>query len=219
MAVTTISRDVWVRRGLALALVTIAYNVVEGVVAVSFGWSEESLSLFGFGLDAFVEMGAAAIVLSRLSSELLGGAGLSRLAEKRASRTIGLLLSVLAVGVAIGAVVQLWTGAHPDQTLAGVIIASLSASLMGFLWYAKRRVAGALDSATLRADAACTLACLQLSIVLLIGSAIHEWAPALWWADAVAALALALLIGREGWHTVRASFQAEAVGCGCGHAS
>jgi hypothetical protein len=39
-----------------LAIVTIAYNVVEGLVSVFFGISDETLALLGFGVDSFVEV-------------------------------------------------------------------------------------------------------------------------------------------------------------------
>ena len=89
---------------------------------------------------------------------------------------------------------------------------------MVFLWRAKLRVAQALDSATVAADAACSRACIQLSAVLFVGSLVFLLAPALWWVDAAAALALSLLIAREGWDMVRAARSpAFTGGCGCGH--
>jgi len=211
------SRPVLTRWAYGLAGLTIAYNVVEGVVAIGFGAADESLALFGFGVDSFVEVGAAGLVLWRLAAA--GGATDERASsrEKLASRAIGALLLALAVGVAAGATVSLVVGAHPEQTLAGVVIAAASIALMLGLWRAKVGVADRLGSRTLRADAACTLACLQLSVVLLAGSAIYTLAPALWWVDSAAALALSALIAREGLGTVRASFVAEASGCGCEH--
>lgn len=39
-----------------LAIATIAYNIVEGIVSVWLGAADETLSLFGFGVDSFVEV-------------------------------------------------------------------------------------------------------------------------------------------------------------------
>ena len=39
-----------------LALFTIFYNLVEGLVSTGFGASDETLSLFGFGVDSFIEV-------------------------------------------------------------------------------------------------------------------------------------------------------------------
>lgn len=206
------------RRALALAWFTIAYNVLEGIFAVWFGLAEESVALLGFGVDSWVEVGSAVVVLWRLRGER--GGPLVRERERRATRIIGVLLLVLAVGVAAGAVLQLVSGTHPATTLPGTIIALVSLSFMAFLWRAKLAVARALDSRTLLADAACSRSCLQLSVVLLAGSLVFLVAPVLWWADAVAALALAWLIGREGWENVEAARQPEfdgGCGCGCSH--
>jgi divalent metal cation (Fe/Co/Zn/Cd) transporter len=98
------------------------------------------------------------------------------------------------------------------------VISALSLSFMVFLWRAKLRAAKALDSATVEADAACSRACIQLSAVLFAGSLAFLLAPALWWVDAAAALALALLIAREGWGMVKAARSEHFTGgCGCGH--
>src|SRR5450759_1720340 len=40
----------------ALALITIFYNIIEGCVSVYFGLQDETIALFGFGLDSFVEV-------------------------------------------------------------------------------------------------------------------------------------------------------------------
>ena len=39
-----------------LAIFTILYNLAEGLISVIFGYADETLSLFGFGADSFVEM-------------------------------------------------------------------------------------------------------------------------------------------------------------------
>ena len=39
-----------------LAVFTIIYNLIEGLVSVYFGYEDESLTLFGFGIDSFIEM-------------------------------------------------------------------------------------------------------------------------------------------------------------------
>ena len=107
---------------------------------------------------------------------------------------------------------------HPPTTVPGLVISALSLACMVFLWRAKRQAAQALDSATLEADAACSLACIQLSTVLFAGSLLFLLLPGLWWVDAAAALGLALLIGREGLGMVRAARSAAFTGgCGCGH--
>lgn len=120
---------------------------------------QPSAALFGFGVDSFVEVGAAAIVLWRLRGETGGGALMSRDRERLGTGIVGGLLLLLGVGVAVGGALQLWLGAQPDSFVPGLVISGVSIALMVLLWRAKRRVATALDSRTLMADAACTRSC------------------------------------------------------------
>ncbi len=197
-------------RAQALAWITVAWNLVEGLVSVGFGSKAESLSLFGFGLDSFVEVGSAAMVLWRLKHD---GASPR---ERSAAKTIGTLFLLLAASVAYGAAQRLVTREAPESSVPGLIISLLSLAFMAWLWQAKRELAKASCSPTLAADAACSLACIQLSIVLLAGSLLFLLAPKLWWADAAASLGLALLIAREGWDIRKAAAREDfAGGCGC----
>lgn len=212
---TVLTLDRWWTRALWLAWLTIAWNVVEGVVAMGFGLADESIALFGFGVDSWIEVTSAIVVLWRLRGESGRGGALTLDRERRATQRIGVLMGLLGFGMSFGGVVALAEGAHPATTLSGVAVSVASLALMAFLWQAKVRTAEALGSATLRADAACSRACMQLSVVLLVGSALYAVAPALWWADAVAAVALGFLVGREGWQSWRAA-RAEAFdGGGC----
>ena len=202
----------WRRRALWLSGLTIAYNLLEGLVSMHFGWADDSVALFGFGADSFIEVASACLVLWKL----LDHGNLAR--ERKATSAIGWLFLGLGAGVAGGALLQLAGRRHPPTTLPGLVISALSLAFMVFLWRAKLRAAKALDSAALAADAACSRACIQLSAVLFAGSLVFLAAPSLWWADAAAALALALLIAREGLGMVRAARSACFTGgCGCGH--
>ena len=89
---------------------------------------------------------------------------------------------------------------------------------MFFLWLSKQKVARALDSATVMKDADCSLACIKLSLVLFVGSIAYFVFPNLWYTDSLASLALAFLIGKEGWETIAASRKKDFVGgCGCAY--
>ncbi len=202
----------WRRRALWLCGLTVAYNLLEGLVSMHFGWADDSVALFGFGADSFIEVASALLVLWKLMDH----GSLAR--ERTAALGIGGLFVALGAGIAGGAVLQLAARRHPPTTLPGVVISLLSLAFMLYLWRAKLRAARALDSAALAADAACSRACLQLSAVLLAGSLAFLASPALWWADAAAALVLALLVAREGVGMVRAARSARFTGgCGCGH--
>jgi len=179
---------------------------------MAFGWADDSIALFGFGADSFIEVASALVVLWKL----LDHGDLER--ERKATRRIGWLFVTLAVGVTGGAILQITAHRHPPTTLPGLVIAALSLSFMFALWRAKLQAAQALDSATLEADAACSLACIQLSGVLFAGSLLFLLRPSLWWVDGAAALALALLIGWEGRAMIQAANRQDFTGgCGCGH--
>ncbi|MEK6704770.1 MAG: cation transporter, partial [Bdellovibrionota bacterium] len=123
------------------------------------------------------------------------------------------LFILLSAGTTVASVIQLARGSHPETTLPGAIIATLSLSFMFFLWNAKVKVAEGLGSITMMKDAGCSLACIKLSVVLLAGSVAYWIVPSLWWVDSTAALCLAYLIAREGIATIRSP---ESACCGCG---
>jgi len=205
----------WERRAWSLAWITVLWNLLEGGVAIGFGVADDSVALWGFGADSLIEVASAFVVMARLRQ---GFKAAATEAERKATLAIGGLFIALALVVKVGAILQLASGKHPPTTLPGFVIAGLSLSFMGFLWRAKQRAATALDSAALRSDAACSRACLQLSLVLLAGSLLFMLSPRLWWVDAAAAILLALLIGREGLLGLRAARDPGFTGgCGCGH--
>ena len=205
----------WPRRARWLAIATIAWNVVEGIVAMAFGFQEESVALFGFGVDSWVEVGSASVVYWKLT-RAPGCASTQKSRERRATRWISGLFLALASATAFGAVAQIASHGHPDSTVPALIVSAVSLSIMFFLWRAKHATAVALDSKALAMDAACSRACIQLSGVLFAGSVVFLVAPWLWWADAAAALGLALLIGREGLEGWRAARKPDFEGgCGC----
>ena len=205
----------WARRAWVLAWITVAYNLVEAALSMRFGAGDDAVGLFGFGVDSLVEVASGMVVMGRLRH---GFHAKAQEAERRATLIIAGLFMALALGIGVGALIQLVRGHHPSTTLPGLLISGASILTMGSLYAAKKRVAQALDSASLRSDAACTRACLNLSLVLFLGSGLFLLSPKLAWAEAVAALGLALLIGREGLETWRAARSPDfSGGCGCDH--
>lgn len=204
----------WVRRAVALSWFTIVYNFIEGVVSMWFGVADDSFALFGFGADSFIEVASAALVLWRFRAEI-GAAPKSVEREKHATLGIGVLFLLLTLGTAGGASYQLWTGTNPDTTIPGLVVAAISLSFMFFLWKAKVRVAENLGSSAMKSDASCSLACIKLSAILFAGSMLFLLFPVLWWADSVAALALAGMIGKEGWEIFDSARKGEVASC-CG---
>lgn len=196
-----------------LALFTVIYNLIEGLVSIYFGVEEESISLLGFGLDSFIEVSSAFIVLIKLG-HTDPDANLKH--ERRATFLIGLLFLLLGLSVLLNSGYQLFSRGHPDTTVPGIVISLLSLSFMFFLWKAKVQVGKKLNSSTVMADAQCSLACIKLSVILLIGSAIYWAFPVFWWIDSVAAILLSFFILLEGKELIQNSRREDFKGgCGC----
>ncbi len=157
-----------------LSVFTVTYNIIEGMVSVWFGAQDETLTLFGFGIDSFIEvlsgLGIFVMVLRIRKNPLSPHTPF----ERQALQVTGVAFYLLAAGLGITAVYNLITSHKPTATLPGVIIALISIAIMGLLVAAKRRVGRKLDSAPILADANCTLVCIYMSIVLLAASLIYE---------------------------------------------
>lgn len=188
-------------RVVRLNQLTIGWNVVEGVVAVTAGLAAGSVSLVGFGIDSGIEVSAGVILAWRLHQERRGGC--MQADDRRATRAIAISLWALAAYVGIDAARSLADGARSDPSYVGIVIAVLSLIVMPLLASAKRRLAPALGSRAVEADAAQTNICALLSGVLLLGlgaNAVLGW----WWADPVSAFGIAALAAWEGIRTWRA---------------
>jgi divalent metal cation (Fe/Co/Zn/Cd) transporter len=195
-------RPALVRRGQWLAWFTIAWNAIEGVAGIAAGIAAGSIALVGFGVDSYVEVFAGSVILWRLARERQGQE-LSDAAERRAVRLIAITFLLLAAGVGAESVRRLRTGAEPDDSLFGIVLAFVSLIVMPLLAWAKRRVGEQLGSRAVTADATETILCVWLSAILLAGlglNALVGW----WWADALAGLGIVYVAGREGiehWRT------------------
>lgn len=194
-------RQAAVVRARLLNKLTIGWNGVEGVVAVVAGVAAGSVSLVGFGLDSGIEVSAAMILAWRLRQERVGGCMQDD--DRRATRAIAVSFGLLAGYVLVESLRELLTGAEPEASVPGMVVAALSLTVMPVLARAKRRLAVALGSRAVVADAAQTRLCAVLSGVLLVGlgaNAVLGW----WWADPTAGLAIAGLAGLEAVRTWRA---------------
>ena len=198
----------------ALALITIFYNIAEGMVSVFFGMEDESMSLFGFGLDSFVEVVSGIGIwhmLWRIRSN--GGEHLDQF-EQRALRITGTAFYVLTAGLAATSIVDLYRGHKPESTFWGIVISIVSILSMWALIRAKMNVGRSLNSPAILADAACTRACLQLSVVLLIASSGYKL-TGIGGLDSVGALVIGGLCFREGKEAFEKA-KAGSFACTCG---
>ena len=158
-----------------LAFFTIFYNTIEGLVSVYFGAQDETLTLFGFGIDSFIEVisgvGIMAMVLRiRQNPDTPRGQF-----ERTALRITGTSFYLLAVGLAVTAIYNLFTAHKPTTTLPGLIISLISIAIMWALVTGKRKVGHTLNSSPILADANCTMVCIYMSVVLLASSLVYQF--------------------------------------------
>jgi divalent metal cation (Fe/Co/Zn/Cd) transporter len=184
-----------VRHGRRLEYFTIAWNTVEGLVAVVTGLMAGSISLIGFGIDSFVEVTSGSVLLWRMSVDVEEREREQN--EKRALQAVGACFLTLSAYIAYEAITDLWFKRAPGHSIPGIVLACVSLVVMPLLSRAKRKVGHALGSAAMHADAKQTEFCTYLSAILLAGLLLNM-AFGLWWADPVAGLIMAPLIAKEG---------------------
>jgi divalent metal cation (Fe/Co/Zn/Cd) transporter len=197
---TVLNRIVTARCGRRLEYFTIAWNTLEGAVAVISGLVAGSISLVGFGIDSFIEVTSGAALLWRMSVD----ADVHRREqnERLALRIVGLCFVALAAYITYESIVGLTRRQVPEHSVPGIVLACVSLLVMPLLSRAKRKVATALGSAAMHADAKQTDFCVYLSAILL-GGLLLNTLFGLWWADPVAALIMAPIIAKEGFEGIR----------------
>jgi divalent metal cation (Fe/Co/Zn/Cd) transporter len=200
VTVSDAGRAALVRRGLLLNYATIAYNVIEAVVSLIAGIIAGSVALDGFGFDSVIEVTASGAAQWRLRVDD-DHARRDRV-ERTTRRVIGWSFVALAAYVTADSALTQWNRERPEGSAMGVAILTLSVVVMPVLARAKRRVARALTSSALEADATQTSLCAYLSAIALAGVALNAllgW----WWCDPVAALAMVPIIAKEGMEGIR----------------
>ena len=198
-------RETLHRRIRLIVAITIAYNLIEAVVAIAAGSIASSAALVGFGLDSTIEVLSAAAVawqFTRRDPERW---------EKPTLRVIAIAFFALAVYVTATSVLALVTAERPEHSTIGIILTAVSVVVMPFLSLAERRAGREAGSATAVADSKQTLICTYLSAAVLVGLVVNSlfgW----WWADAMAGLVIAAFAVREGIEAWKGDACATAVG-------
>ncbi len=170
----TNNKDKLINIAILLAFITIGYNLIEGIISVYFGSSDETLALLGFGIDSFVEVisgiGIAHMVLRMKYEEVANRDNL----EIIALRITGFSFYLLTFGLTVGGILNIIGNKSPETTVAGIIISVISLLTMYLLIKYKMNMGNKLKSAAIIADANCTKTCFNLSIVLLVSSGLYE---------------------------------------------
>ena len=163
-----------IKKAFLLSLITIFYNLAEGIISVYFGAGDETLALLGFGVDSFVEVisgiGIAHMILRMKYSKVETRDEF----EKTALRITGSVFYILVLGLIVGSILNIINDAKPSTTIPGMIIAVISIATMYWLMTSKLKVGKALNSDAIIADANCTKTCFYLSFILLASSGLYE---------------------------------------------
>lgn len=180
-----------------LALFTIIYNIVEGLISTYLGYEDESLALFGFGIDSFIEvisgLGIAHMII-RIQQQPDSNRDDF---ERTALRITGFAFYALTFGLLVTSIYNIWIGHKPITTFWGVIISAISILVMWILVLWKRNVGKRLNSDPILADANCTLVCVYMSIILLLSSGIYEL-TSIPYIDSIGTLGLSYFAFKEG---------------------
>lgn len=195
-----------------LAIFTVVYNIAEGVTSIFFGVQDESLTLFGFGVDSFIEVMSGLGILTMVIRIRQNPDTSRSQFEKTALRITGASFYILAAGLAITAVYNIYTNHKPTTTLAGTIISLISIAMMWALVTGKRKVGHELHSVPILADANCTMVCIYMSVVLLAASLIYQ-VTGFGFVDSIGAVGLIYFSYQEGKEAFE---KANDIECSCG---
>lgn len=197
-----------------LALFTILYNIVEGSVSVYFGFEDESLVLFGFGTDSFIEV-FSGLGIAHMIIRIKQNPDSNRdKFERTALRITGFSFYILVVGLVTTSIYNIWTGHKPETTFWGIVISIISIFVMWLLIIGKTKIGKKLNSNAILADAECTRVCVYMSIILLLSSAIYELSN-FSYIDSIGTLGLsyfAFIEGMECFEKAKSNKH-----CSCGH--
>lgn len=203
------------KKAYLLSLFTIFYNLVEGLVSMFLGYEDETLALFGFGVDSFIEVMSGigiAIMIRRIRQNPTSSKSEF---EIKALKITGTAFYILSVGLLVGIVLSLVSNHKPETTLWGVIISLISIAVMVWLMNAKKATGKKLHSDPIISDANCTRVCVYMSVVLLISSLIYEF-TGFAYADVIGAAGLIYFSVSEGKEAFEKA-KGKSCCCSCEH--
>ena len=206
------NEQIFYKRAFWLSLFTIFYNIIEGVVSMALGYADETLSLFGFGADSFIEV-LSGIGIAIMITRIRRNPGSPRSTfEITALKITGSSFYLLSAGLLAGIILNIIYKHKPETTIWGIVISLVSIAVMIWLMNAKKSVGKKLDSEPIIADANCTRVCVYMSVVLLVSSLVYEL-TGFAYADAIGAAGLIYFSISEG----REAFEkAKGKNCSCG---
>jgi divalent metal cation (Fe/Co/Zn/Cd) transporter len=196
-----------------LSIITIVYNIGEGVVSAIFGYADDTLALFGFGLDSFVEVISGLGVGHMVWRMMRSPVSEQDRFERRALYVTGGSFFLLAAGLVAASVINIVNDMKPATTLAGIIISAISIATMWALYSYKMKTGRKLGSAPIIADANCTKTCFYLSFILLGSSILYELFR-IGYIDIIGSLGIAWFAFREGRESIEKA-GSKSLSCPC----
>ena len=198
---------------LILSIITIFYNIAEGLISIFFGMNDETLALFGFGLDSFVEVISCIGILHMIIRMKENPISERDEFERTALKITGFSFYLLCAGLIIASILLLVNNVKPETTIVGIIVSSISILTMYALLHYKLKVGRALNSDAIIADANCTKTCFYLSFILLASSLSYEVFK-IGYLDIAGSLGIAFFAFREGKESIEKS-KSEKLSCSC----
>lgn len=203
----------YVKFALLLSIITIVYNIAEGLVSIYFGAKDETLALFGFGADSFVEVlsgiGIFHMIIRMMKNDIENRDNF----ERTALKITGSSFYILTAGLVVAAIINLVNGNKPETTLVGIIVSLISILTMYLLVRFKLKVGKKIKSDAVIADANCTKTCFYLSIILLISSLTYEIFK-VGYIDIAGTLGIAFFAFREGKESFEKA-KSDKLSCSC----
>ncbi len=197
---SSVYRASLIKRGRRLEYFTVAWNTLEGLLAVIAALLAGSIALIGFGFDSLIEVASAGVLMWRLHADI--DESRRERIEAVTLRVVGLCFMVLAAYVVYEAGISLWRREPPERSIPGIVLAVAALIVMPLLARAKRRIGKSIRSSAMAADAKQTELCAYFAAIALGGlllNALFGW----WWADPAAALAMTPIIVKEGIEALR----------------
>lgn len=198
---------------LLLSVITILYNIAEGLISIFFGLNDETLALFGFGLDSFVEVISGIGILHMIIRMKRNPISERDRFERTALKITGLSFYLLCAGLILASVLLIINDVKPDTTIVGIVISLISILTMYALLHYKLKVGRALNSDAIIADANCTKTCFYLSFILLASSLSYEVFK-IGYLDIAGSLGIAYFAFKEGKESIEKSNSAK-LSCSC----
>lgn len=156
-----------------LALFTVGYNIIEGIISVVFGYEDKSLTLIGFGLDSFIEVVSNLGIVYMITRIRQNPKSERSEFERTALKITGYAFYLLCLGLLLGIILTITEDQKPIKSLSGVLISLVSIAVMIFVYTTQIKIGKQLNSAPIIADGECTKVCVYMSVVLLVSSGIY----------------------------------------------